>query len=394
MSLKLDKSTWMRVAFGDVVRNVNETVKNASGNGIDRVIAMEHMDPGELKIERWGDLADETTFTRRVRPGQTLFGKRRAYQRKVAYAEFDAICSGDIYTFVADETRMLGEFLPFLVQSDSFFEHALATSAGSLSPRTNWRELADFAFDLPPLEVQRQVVGLLTAVEGHARALKQSREIVTELLSAQANSLFDRHKENLVRLRTVGATSAQSVQVGPFGRSLSSRHFTESGTRVLKIQNITDDGSWDLDHAVYVADQYASTLERYMVQADDLIFAAQATVGRCALAPKAIVGALISQHLIRVRLDRDKALPAFMHAMALSTGVQDQMRAIKTKTTRDGLNTADVENFEVPIPTMPEQIAFVELREQGVSAIEAITRELHDLMQVRRETVGRFFGGN
>lgn len=155
MSLKLDKSTWMRVAFGDVVRNVNETVKNASGNGIDRVIAMEHMDPGELKIERWGDLADETTFTRRVRPGQTLFGKRRAYQRKVAYAEFDAICSGDIYTFVADETRMLGEFLPFLVQSDSFFEHALATSAGSLSPRTNWRELADFAFDLPPLEVQR-----------------------------------------------------------------------------------------------------------------------------------------------------------------------------------------------------------------------------------------------
>lgn len=116
MSLNLDKTTWQRVAFGDVVRIVNETVKDAASDGIDRVIAMEHMDPGELKIERWGDVAEGTTFTRRVRPGQTLFGKRRAYQRKVAYAEFDAICSGDIYTFEADENRMLGNFLPFIVR--------------------------------------------------------------------------------------------------------------------------------------------------------------------------------------------------------------------------------------------------------------------------------------
>ena len=78
MSLNLDKSTWTRVAFGDVVRNVNETVRNPEAAGIDRIIAMEHMDPGELKIQRWGSIEDGTTFTRRVKPGQTLFGKRRA----------------------------------------------------------------------------------------------------------------------------------------------------------------------------------------------------------------------------------------------------------------------------------------------------------------------------
>ena len=137
MSLNLDKSRWKRVAFGDVVRNVNETIRDLEAAGINRVIAMEHMDPGELKVSRWGSTEDGTTFTRRVKPGQTLFGKRRAYQRKVAYAEFDAICSGDIYTFETDGTQLLGELLPFLVQSNGFFEHALGTSAGSLSPRTN-----------------------------------------------------------------------------------------------------------------------------------------------------------------------------------------------------------------------------------------------------------------
>jgi type I restriction enzyme, S subunit len=171
MSLTLDKSTWNCVAFGDVVRNVNTTVRDLDSSGIDRVIAMEHLDPGDLKINRWGTTGNGTTFTRRVKPGQTLFGKRRAYQRKVAYVDFDAICSGDILTFEADASQLLPEFLPFLVQSDGFFDHALGTSAGSLSPRTNWGALADFEFDLPPLDEQKRIADLLWAMERHRNSL-------------------------------------------------------------------------------------------------------------------------------------------------------------------------------------------------------------------------------
>jgi len=175
MTLDLDKSAWKRVGFGDVVNNVNATVRDLDVAGIDRVIAMEHMDPGELKVSRWGSTEDGTTFTRRVKPGLTLFGKRRAYQRKVAYADFDAICSGDIYTFEADESQLLGEFLPFLVQSNEFFDHALDTSAGSLSPRTNWRDLANFEFDLPPLDEQKRIADLLWAIERHSQATVDTR---------------------------------------------------------------------------------------------------------------------------------------------------------------------------------------------------------------------------
>ena len=171
MSLNLDKSAWKRVTFGDVVCNANNSVRDPASSGIDRLIGMEHLDPGDLKIKRWGSLKDGITFTRRVSPGQTLFGKRRAYQRKVAYAEFDAICSGDILTFKADEAQLLPEFLPFLVQSNKFFDHALSTSAGSLSPRTNWRDLSTFEFDLPPLEEQKRIASLLWAVEKHRIAL-------------------------------------------------------------------------------------------------------------------------------------------------------------------------------------------------------------------------------
>lgn len=131
-----DRSGWTRVRFGDVVENVNETERSPMEAGIDRFIGMEHLEPGSLHVREWGNVADGTTFTRRCRPGQVLFGKRRAYQRKVAVAEFDAVVSGDIYVLASNDERLIPELLPFLCLSERFFQHAVGISAGSLSPRT------------------------------------------------------------------------------------------------------------------------------------------------------------------------------------------------------------------------------------------------------------------
>jgi type I restriction enzyme S subunit len=180
VSAPIDKSTWKKVKFGDVVRNVNETV-SGSVTTLDRAIAMEHLEPGCLEVKSWGEAA-ETTFTRRVKPGQTLFGKRRAYQRKVAYASFDAVCSGDILTLEsADPTKLLGELLPFLCMTEPFFEHAVGTSAGSLSPRTRWSDLASYEFLLPPIGEQKRIADLLWSVEAYVEELRDKASSVEDL---------------------------------------------------------------------------------------------------------------------------------------------------------------------------------------------------------------------
>lgn len=159
-----DRTGWKRVRFGDVVDNCAETCDPEEA-GLDRFVAMEHLEPGSLHVRSWGNVADGTTFTRRCRPGQVLFGKRRAYQRKVAVAEFEAVVSGDIYVLAPKDDRLLSELLPFLCLSERFFQHAVGTSAGSLSPRTNWSSLASFEFDLPPLDQQRRIAEILWAVD-------------------------------------------------------------------------------------------------------------------------------------------------------------------------------------------------------------------------------------
>jgi len=178
----LTQPTHPTVKFGDVVRNVNENERNPLENGLERYIGLEHLDPESLHIKRWGLIAEGTSFTRKFTKGQVLFGKRRAYQRKAAVAEFDGICSGDILVLEPKNDRLLPELLPFIVQSDCFFEHALRTSAGSLSPRTKWRDLANYEFFLPPLDEQRRIAEILWAADGAIRAWRHSLESAEEQL--------------------------------------------------------------------------------------------------------------------------------------------------------------------------------------------------------------------
>jgi len=186
-----DRSAWKRVRFGDVVENCNETCDPAEA-GLERFVAMEHLEPGSLHVRSWGNVTDGTTFTRRCQPGQVLFGKRRAYQRKVAVAEFEAVVSGDIYVLAPKDTqRLLPELLPFLCLSERFFQHAVGTSAGSLSPRTNWSSLASFEFDIPPLDQQLRIAEILWAVDEANEAWLKTLGRAQVAVRAYARVAFD-----------------------------------------------------------------------------------------------------------------------------------------------------------------------------------------------------------
>lgn len=199
---------WRFVKFGDVVDNMNETTRDPEAVGLDRVVGLDHMDPQSLPLKRWDNLSDlheGTSFTRVFRAGQVLFGKRRAYQRKVSLPDFDGICSGDILVFQAKNAELLPEFLPYIVQSDGFFDHALGTSAGSLSPRTKWQELAKYEFALPPIVEQRRMAELIVSIDNTIVSYEAlelevlESALVTEWLSDTTIASFTMDLKDLVQ---------------------------------------------------------------------------------------------------------------------------------------------------------------------------------------------------
>jgi hypothetical protein len=131
-----DHKDWKRLAFGEFAHSVNERVEPSQG-GDEIYVGLEHLDPQDLHIRRWGKGSDVIGTKLRFRKGDLIFG-RRAYQRKLAVAEFDGICSAHAMVVRAKPDVVLPEFLPFLMMSDRFMNRAVEISVGSLSPTINW----------------------------------------------------------------------------------------------------------------------------------------------------------------------------------------------------------------------------------------------------------------
>ena len=267
-----DRTGWKRVRFGDVVENCAETC-DPHAAGLERFIAMEHLEPGSLHVRSWGNVADGTTFTRRCRPGQVLFGKRRAYQRKVAVAEFEAVVSGDIYVLTPQNELLLPDLLPCLCLSERFFQHAVGTSAGSLSPRTNWTSLASFEFDLPPLDQQRRIAEILWAVDEVSQKWESTSAHALSAVKERLNEVFNGHgKDTMTTLDTLTTKIVDGVHKTPI--------YTSSGVPFIVVENLTSGRGIDFSNTRFISEEdHKEFFRRANPERGDVLVSKDGTLG-------------------------------------------------------------------------------------------------------------------
>lgn len=373
------KPGWRRVKFGEVVRLNKETCKNPAAEGIDRYIGLEHLEPGDLRIRSWGDVSDGTTFTNRVRAGQVLFGKRRAYQRKVAVADFDAVCSGDIYVFEStNPDRLLPDLLPFLCQTDSFFEYAVGTSAGSLSPRTNWTSLAEYEFALPPMEEQRSLASVLNSMANARDAASTTTRTADKLRKSYLLSVFRPKHGNQDQYPSrwhIGTVDdAGEVQLGQ--KRDPSVHFGANMRPYLRVANVFDD-SFDLSDVLSMnfADR---DLPKYLLRVGDILLnegQSADLLGRSAIWNGQVESMYFQMTLLRFRC-REFIIPEFAHAFFQHLLYTKQFAKEALQTTSIAhLSASKFGRMTFPVPPMSDQEAIV--RDYGV------LRDAHRAAQAR-----------
>lgn len=178
------------VTLGHIAKEVRESSKSPLEQGIERYVGLEHLDPGNLKIARWGNVAEGTTFTKTFKKGDVLFGRRRAYLKKAARADFEGLCSGDITVLRANPTVILPDLLPYYLSADAVFEFAVSNSAGSLSPRAKWRDLSKFACSLPDLKMQEKILAVFQSLDAVITQCQDQQATLKTLKQSLLNDIF------------------------------------------------------------------------------------------------------------------------------------------------------------------------------------------------------------
>ena len=199
-----DRKGWRTMAFGEFAESVNERVEPSTA-AEDIYVGLDDLDSGSLHVRRWGKGSDVIGTKLRFRKGDIIFGRRRAYQRKLAVAEMDGICSAHAMVVRARPRVVLPEFLPFLMMSDRFMNRAVEISVGSLSPTVNWTTLKHEPFTLPPLDQQRRIAEILWAVD---EVEQMQGKLLSEVVAAQEAWFED----------VLSGSEKQQIQVSDLGQ--------------------------------------------------------------------------------------------------------------------------------------------------------------------------------
>jgi type I restriction enzyme S subunit len=382
---------WEVVRFGEIANCIGDRVDDPSKAGVERYVGLEHLDPESLKIRRWGKPTDVEAQKLRFKPGDIIFGKRRAYQKKLAVADFEGICSAHAMVLRANTERIEKDFLPFFMQSDVFFDRALAISVGSLSPTINWRTLAEQEFLLPPRKKQVEMAEIMWAIEAVIRAHEAVVESTSAARSAVLRDAVFGSEISEARTTPIGRVRS-NCRVLPLGEILSHCQYglsipvAESGQYpILRMMNLVRGRVVAND--IKFVDLEKGEFDAYRVRKGDILFNRTNSadlVGKVGLFD--LDGDYVfASYLLRLSADKRQVMPEYLNIFLNSDEGQKQILAYATPgVSQSNVNAENLRKIWVPVPSGDIQRQITSEAERFDRVTKSGENQLNDLRCLKK----------
>lgn len=166
----------------------------------------------------------------------------------------------------------------------------------------------------------------------------------------------------------VDAKSA--ITDGPFGSNLKTSHYTDTGPRVIRLQNIGD-GVF-IDERAHISEEHYDRLKKHAAQEGDLIVASLGTeLPRSCLVPRELGPAIVKADCIRVRIDRSVADERYVNYLLNSPQLHHQAAEVVHGVGRPRLGLKGIRQLKLPMAPLDEQRRIVDTIEQQLSCLDS-----------------------
>ena len=330
------------VRFDQIARECRETFKGSfEGKPI---VGLEHIEPYDMLLKDY-DVDVETTFTKSFKKGQILFGRRRAYQHKACVATCDGICSGDITVIEPIEDAVYPDLLPFIIQNDDFFEHAIKGSNGALSPRVKWEHMANFEVDLPSIDEQKVLAEKLWAAYEVKQSYLKMIDATDEMVKAQFVEMFSGN--NYVSIDKLVDTI--------WGASPESKTYNDSMVGLPFYQGKTEFGDMYINEASIYCSEPIKTAEP-----NNILISVRAPVGTVNISKEKCC---IGRGLAAISPKKNKSELLFIfYALKYK---ENEIAKLGTGSTFKAINKDSYAKIKLPDVCKESQLVFVSIAEQA-----------------------------
>lgn len=247
---------------------------------------------------------------------------------------------------------------------------------------------------VPPFHEQRRIADFLDDQVAHldaaAATARQLRAAVdTRLTAAWADAYVTCSAGGpLVPLRRVIA----SIVDGPFGSGLTSAHYTDSGTRVIRLGNIGV-AHFRPDDAAFISAAYAAELSQHAALPGDVVMAGLGDdrwpLGRATVVPAGLGPAIVKADCYRLRPRRGIG-PDYLACALSAPQTQEAVKLLSRGSTRARLNTEVARDVPVVLAGGAEQANFVRtmhMAQRDHEAWTALLRLQLNLLEERKRAL-------
>ena len=188
--------------MSDVAVEVNDRENNPANSQYERFVGLEHYVSGEVIIRNYGSTQNLESTMKIFQSGDVLVARRNVYLKRAATVDFDGLTSGDSIVLRA-KNPVIGRILPFVLNTDAFWDFADQYSDGTMSKRLSPKTLMTYEFDLPNEDDLESFADLLWAANDTRESYQELLRQTDELVKSQFIELFGDPVTNSKKLPTM-----------------------------------------------------------------------------------------------------------------------------------------------------------------------------------------------
>ena len=250
----------------DVVNRINGNVDRFTTD-LEYYIGGEHFESDELIINKRGIIKENLgklgfKFHFAFQDRDVIFMARNPHLRKAGMVRFSGLCSDASYILRSKDEKIISqEFLAVLLQSNHFWDYCESHKVGSVNFANNWSTIANYEFELPSPEFQKELADKVWAAYEVKQSYLKMIEATEEMVKSQFIEMFG-HSEKTKPL-------ADYIEVS-FPGEWGQEDNNGSGVKVIRTTNFTNNGKLDLREVV-TRDIESAKVAKKKLQKGDII---------------------------------------------------------------------------------------------------------------------------
>ena len=260
----------------------------------------------------------------------------------------------------------------------------------------DFKAYLNFDIILPPLEEQKRIVKILDEKFAQLETIKANAQTnlqnAKDLFQSQLAKAFSNTTWEKKRLGDL----CSKIGSGATPKGGKDSYKTE-GIHLVRSMNVYDN-KFVYDELACIDDKQAYELRNVELQENDVLFnITGASVCRCCILPSEVLPARVNQHVSILRPKQEQLNPTFLCSAMLGYKEILYKMACVGGSTRQAITKSQLEDFEIPLPPLPEQKRIVKeldtLSEKVRQLQEIYTKQIANCEELKQSLLQKAFEG-